>query len=182
MSNTNNTTRTDSHGKPTNGEFVALTGLSTEFGQKVHGEIIGWAHAKKGGQFLTPETARILVVSRTGNIADAEDYIFAHDAIVGEETPTPAPDVTAVQAFESRVSEISAVVVSAIQAGNAIIKDTGTNSVSETTLYAGDKRIAVFPRYDARLGGVGFRRLDSPAVAQAFINAAAAQHAAFILA
>lgn len=182
MSKTNNTTRTDSQGKPTKGEFVALTGLSTEFGQKVHGEIRGWAHAKKGGQFFTPETARILVVSNTGDIADAEDFVFAHDAVVGEETSTPAPDVTAVQAFESRAAEIAAVVILAVKTGNAIVKDTGTNSVSETTLYANDKKIAVFPRYDARLGGMGFRRLDSPAVAQDFINSAAAQHAAFILA
>lgn len=89
--------------------------------------------------------------------------------------PVVYPAYDARQAEETaRREAITAAVIAAIKAGNACVRDTGTDSVSETTLFGGGKVIAVFKHYDARLGGLGFRKLDSPAVADAFIRAAVA--------
>lgn len=77
-------------------------------------------------------------------------------------------------AIVARREAITAAVVTAIQSGRCLVKDTGTNSASETSICGKDgMAIAVLPRYDARLGGMGFQDLDTPAKAKAFIESAA---------
>ena len=78
-------------------------------------------------------------------------------------------------AYETRKREITEAVMAAIATGDARAHDTGTDAVSETTIYGkGFEVIAVLPHYNARLGSLGRLKIDSPQVAQEFINSAAA--------
>jgi hypothetical protein len=76
-------------------------------------------------------------------------------------------------AIVARREAITAAVVTAIQSGRCMVKDTGTDTVSETSICGKNGFVAVLPHYDARLGGLGFQELDTPAKAKAFIDAAA---------
>lgn len=75
---------------------------------------------------------------------------------------------------QARREKITALVIAAITAGNAQVRDTGTNSVSETTLFGGGKPVFVFPHFDARTGSM--KNLSTPEEAQKFIDFAAVNY------
>jgi hypothetical protein len=136
-----------------------------------------WAHAKLGSEFVTPHTHDLVMVQYATPEGKKSIYWTCWpkgwDA---EAKPAPAADWEPVR-VDHRPA-ITAAVIAAVKAGNAILKDSGTDAVDETTLYGGGRKIAVFPHWAFRpngsaIPGVG-HPLTTPAEAQSFIGIAAA--------
>jgi hypothetical protein len=150
----------------------ATTALSaTDAGKKI------LATAEKNGC----EIYEAIDAANRGYLGDDCQAVAKSIPSFWEEVEDDAAEIARKAAIAAREAEIvarreaiTAAVVIAIQSGRCMVKDTGTDSVSETSICGKDGRaVAVLPHYDARLGGLGFQELDTPAKAKAFIDAAA---------
>lgn len=68
---------------------------------------------------------------------------------------------------QARRERLTALVISAITTGNASVRDTGSDSVSETTLFGGEKIIFVFKAFQYK---EYWKKLQTPNDAREFID------------